>query len=354
MRNGVRFGKIAMAAAALSAVLAGCGGSGGSSSSGSGIDIGGNTGKTSLIAGSGTAGNADGPVATATFHTPVGAEIDSDGNIYISDYNNNSVRKISPGGIVSTLTTWADKSRPHGIHILTLSGQLLVATENATGPGGRLWRVDKKTGARTLWQELPGFVRGIQGLSTGNPAFTVFNRHTLQLIDIADDKIKTSAGKADTPGFADEALLASRLNKPAGMAVAKDGTIVFVDFGNHAIRRIDGTGKVSTITGFGGEGFTNGGLSKAKFRRPTDIEVGPDGAMYVADAGNHVIRRIKNGQVITIAGNGFAGYAEGKGITAIFYLPESLRISRDGKYLIVTDADGSSGQPYHRIRKVML
>lgn len=343
-----------MAAAALSAVLAGCGGSGGSSSSGNGIDVGGNTGKTSLIAGSGTAGNSDGPVATATFHTPVGAEIDSDGNIYISDYNNSSVRKISPGGIVSTLTTWADKSRPHGIHILALSGQLIVATENAPGPGGRLWRVDKTTGARTLWKELPGFVRGIQGLSTGNPAFTVYNRHTLQLIDIADDKIKTSAGKADTPGYADEALLASRLNKPAGMAVAKDGTIVFVDFGNHAIRRIDGTGKVSTITGFGGEGFTNGGLSKAKFRRPTDIEVGPDGAMYVADAGNHVIRRIKNGQVITIAGNGFAGYAEGKGITAIFYLPECIRISRDGKYLIVTDGDGSSGQPYHRIRKVML
>lgn len=99
----------------------------------------------------------------------------------------------------------------------------------------------------------------------------------------------------------DGTVLFSSFQSPAGLAVDTDGNVYVADAGNHAIRKIDTDGNVTTVAGTGDEGYRDGAAHEAQFHSPTDVAVGEDGTLYVADAGNHAIRKVTvEGEVTTL------------------------------------------------------
>ncbi len=135
------------------------------------------------------------------------------------------------------------------------------------------------------------------------------------------------------PGFADGPRWKARFCGPTGLAFGPDHSILVCDSRNHRLRRISREGEVSTLAG-GGEpggpgGKSDGPVDSARFRYPTGVAVSPSGVIYLADTGNHRICRIQNGVVSTLAGSK-AGKAEGKGSAARFRSPSALTWGPDG------------------------
>jgi sugar lactone lactonase YvrE len=125
------------------------------------------------------------------------------------------------------------------------------------------------------------------------------------------------------------ALNGARFNRPNGVAVDSDGNVFVADTGNHTIRRISPDRRVSTVAGRAGNpGSTDGKGGQARFKEPRGVAVDSQGVIYVADTGNHVIRRIsKAGDVTTFAGiAGKFGSADGQGSEARFYGPTALAV----------------------------
>lgn len=146
----------------------------------------------------------------------------------------------------------------------------------------------------------------------------------------------TLAGDPE-PGLVDGPGHAARFDSPVGLAVRPDGTVVVADSRNHRIRTVSVSGVVSTLAG-GAEGDADGAGTAATFRFPTGVAVGPDGAVYVADAGNHRIRRVApDGTTTTISG-GAAGFADGAGAVARFDNPVALCWDAKAGRLLVADA----------------
>jgi DNA-binding beta-propeller fold protein YncE len=96
------------------------------------------------------------------------------------------------------------------------------------------------------------------------------------------------------------------------------------------------------------DGFRSSSLLDSNFRLPDDIIIAPDGTIYIADAGNHTIRRIRQNTVETIAGNGVPGFADGIAENARFDTPTALALSDDGRFLFVADTRNN------RVRKIDL
>lgn len=132
-------------------------------------------------------------------------------------------------------------------------------------------------------------------------------------------------------GRADE----SRFSDPFGVAVGPDGTVYVSDAGEaQRIRAISPDGLVRTIAG-STRGFADGLGSTARFDTPSGIAIDPRGALYVADTGNNAIRRIDaNGEVSTIAGDTVPGYRDGPGATARFNGPAGIAIDRTGRIVV--------------------
>lgn len=132
-------------------------------------------------------------------------------------------------------------------------------------------------------------------------------------------------------GVVDGAAAASRFSDPYGVAIAHDGTIYVADGGDsNRIRRIAPDGTVSTLAG-GREGYADGPAASAAFNTPSGLALDTNGNLYVADTGNHVIRRIaRDGTVSTVAGSGKPGFADGKGAGASFNGPVGVAVDRAG------------------------
>ncbi|KAK1945291.1 NHL repeat-containing protein 2 [Phytophthora citrophthora] len=119
--------------------------------------------------------------------------------------------------------------------------------------------------------------------------------------------VTTVAGEG-TAGFLDGTAAAAKFNHPRGVAVDSNGVVYVADTGNHRIRRIDpNTKMVTTLAGDGREGFTDGSALTARFSYPSDVAVletngGATITVFVADTGNHRIRQIKNGIVTCLSG----------------------------------------------------
>jgi sugar lactone lactonase YvrE len=128
----------------------------------------------------------------------------------------------------------------------------------------------------------------------------------------------------------------ARFSDPRGLALEPSGLAVLVaDRGNHAIRRVDLDGLVTTLAGDGRAGDANGPAAEARFREPAALTFGPDGALLVADSLNHRIRRIaSDGTVTTLAGSGFADHLDGPAAEARFALPGGLAVAQDGSVLV--------------------
>lgn len=143
---------------------------------------------------------------------------------------------------------------------------------------------------------------------------------------------RTLAGTDRGGGSADGPAAEARFASPAGAAACADA-IFIADAGNHAIRRLSRDGQVTTWAGaLGQAGSADGQRLEARFRYPSGIAADAQCNLYVADRGNHVIRKISpSGAVTTIAGRaGTAGNADGDGGQARFNAPQDVAVDTDG------------------------
>lgn len=147
-------------------------------------------------------------------------------------------------------------------------------------------------------------------------------------------------------------LETEHLQRPSGLAVLPDGTLLTADTENHVIRRLHGE-NLSDFSLYAGFYFRDeeekrvGGLVDGQlFQHPLGLEVDAKGRVYVADAGNHAIRRITpEGHVETLAGNGILGLDDGKRENAQFYHPSDIAVAQDGTVYVADTLN-------HAIRKI--
>jgi hypothetical protein len=252
-------------------------------------------------------GSADGPAADARFNRPAGVVSDAAGNVYVADAFNHTIRHISAAGVVSTLA--GSPGQPGGV--VGIGPEARFA--NPTGlvlANGALFVTDRGNNA----------IRRVT--STG--AATLF------------------AGGTFAPGHADGVGAAARFNDPYALAADAAGDLYVTERGNHTVRKIARDGTVTTLAGSPGvPGSQDGPGAAARFRNPSGITLDLAGAIYIADSGNHTLRRIAaDGAVTTFAGSpGVSGTANGTGAAARFSFPRGVIAFGDGTLAVVDNSN---------------
>jgi len=148
-----------------------------------------------------------------------------------------------------------------------------------------------------------------------------------------DGAVSTLAGGKE--GFVDGLGTAAAFNTPSAIALDHLGNLYVADTGNHAIRRIAPDGAVTTLAGNGSPGYADGIGRAAQFKGPVGIAVDDAGIVYVADTYNDRIRRIaQDGTVTTLAGTGKPNLFDAPGTAAAFDTPSALAVGHDGNLYI--------------------
>lgn len=248
-------------------------------------------GSITLAGAAGQHGSADGAPARALFNEPNGVAVASDGTLYVADRYNETIRKIAPGGSVTTL---AGRSGLSG----TADGPLSAARFHeprriAVATDGTVYVAD-----------------------TGNHAVRRIHPN----------------GAVDTVRPSSES---DRMD-PMGLAIDPEGNVFVADAWSHVIRKIDAGGHLSIFAGVHGvSGSTDGPVGSARFSAPEGVAVGAGGAVFVADTANHTIRKIENGVVTTVAGTaGSADAVDGNGPVARLNRPSGIRSDAQGSLWI--------------------
>jgi antitoxin (DNA-binding transcriptional repressor) of toxin-antitoxin stability system len=156
---------------------------------------------------------------------------------------------------------------------------------------------------------------------------------------LASDGTATTIAGTTSSGFADGTGSGARFKEPHAIAWHPLDRVLYVaDTGNHSVRRVTPEGVVTTIAGTTSSGFTDGTGTAARFKEPRGIAVDSAGILYVSDTANHVIRRVTpSGTVTTFAGNGIQGSTNGAASSARFNKPEGLDVAGDTIYVADTD-----------------
>ncbi|NMN37566.1 DUF6443 domain-containing protein [Pedobacter sp. SG918] len=153
--------------------------------------------------------------------------------------------------------------------------------------------------------------------------------------------VTTLAGSGSA-GFADGTGTGASFSSPIGLALDASGNLYVADYGNHRIRKIDLFGGVSTYAGTGSAGLSNGAALSSSFRNPMGLSFDAAGNLYVADRLNHSIRKIaSSGTVTTLAGNGSAGYNNGNGTSATFNYPNGVAADAAGNIYVADQLNHS-------------
>jgi sugar lactone lactonase YvrE len=155
--------------------------------------------------------------------------------------------------------------------------------------------------------------------------------------------VTTFAGQLGVSGTANGTGTAAQFNSPSGLTFDASGNLFVADTGNSTIRKITPAGAVSTFAGIAGSsGFADGAAGSAQFNSPLGIAVATNGDVFVADSGNHCIRRISGGVVSTFAGSPqIWGSVDGSGTNAQFNGPVGLAFDARGSFF-VSDANNDT------------
>lgn len=174
----------------------------------------------------------------------------------------------------------------------------------------------------------------------GSIYFTEFSRHVVRKVTPAG-VLTTFAGTAGQSGSTNATGAAARFNLPHGITVDQAGNLYVVDHGNHLIRKITPAGVVTTLAGLAGiPGNTDGSGAAARFQFPAGIAVDGAGTLYVADSGNHRIRKLTPaGAVSTLAGSGTLGTANGTGPAAQFNFPNGIAVASNGTLFVADNGN---------------
>ncbi len=252
----------------------------------------------------GVNGHADGSATSASFGVVNGIAIDNDRNLYVTD--GHCVRKITAGGVVSTFA----------------GTPLVYGSINGTG-----------TAARFQWPT------GLACDASGNVFVADSNNATIRMITPEGD-VTNFAGQVGVSGHADGTGNEATFSNPQGLAFDNAGNLIVVDSGNQTLRTITPAGVVTTLAGsVGVSGHNDGTGGAATFWNPSVVACDPTGSMVVADSGNALVRKVTQaGVVTTYAGSTLvSGNSDGMGSAASFNSPQGLTCDAAGN-VYVTDA----------------
>lgn len=325
------------------------------------IDL--STAAVSTIAGvAGVDGAVDGPVATARLDMPQGVALIErtllfggfDGAVRTLDLDAASVSTVvqglggtfaSPVAVPGTRTAlWMD-----------LSNALLRIDLDAAPEQ----RVTRMAGPRDPYGFVDGpgadarFVRPTSVVVDDDDRtayVTDIDNHAVRVVDLVDRTVTTLVGGPDHEGDQDGALDEARLSSPTGLALDATARVLYVaEAGNQKIRVVDlAGGTIETLAGSGERGGRDGSADEASFAEPWEIALSTD-ALYVADSGGAVVRRVEraDGTVATVAGTyDEADHVDGTGADARFRVPVGLALA--GDTLFVTDYEA------HTLRRIEL
>lgn len=311
------------------------------------------------FAGSAPSGGAiDGIGTNARLFFPAQAVTDASGNIYYAD-SANTIRKITPDGAVTTIAGLAGMS---GSADGTGSAALFNSPSGiALDANGNLWVADtynhtiRKINSLSVVTTVAG-AAGVKGKADGIGSQAHFNypcslafdstgklyiadtyNHLIRVMD-QTGVVTTYAGSGQQGSFDSSALSAS-FSYPVGVAVDANRNVFVADFGNDEIREITASGTVKTLAGnSSGSGFDDGPGKSAHFDRPYAVAVDASGNVFVADSSNQEIRKVSSGGVVsTILGlPESSGNVDGTTSAARLNYPEAVTIDQQGR-LIISD-----------------
>jgi len=274
------------------------------------------------------AGYLDGPAAEAKFRQPFNLAMDGEGNLYVSDFLNHRIRKVS--------------------------ADMQVTTVAGSGAAGYL--------EGPAMEAKFNYPRGVCLDDTGNIYVGDSWNHRIRKIS-TDGMVSSWAGGGTTIGvqsvgdYVDASDTAARFYTPCEVSIDGDNNIYVADAYNHRIRKIAPDRMVSTLAGSGdfgpnGGGFNNGPADEAQFNVPTALQVVLDGSVYVGDGSNHVVRKIKDGMVTTFAGSGLEGFDDGPDSLATFNFPRGNVMDYELNRLYIIDYNNHAVRILHLVSGV--
>jgi NHL repeat len=246
-------------------------------------------GQVTTLAGS-SPGWSDGPAATARFNVPTRVAVDAAGDVWVSDSDNQRIRRIA-GGMVTTAAGTGALGTSDGP---AASAELEYPEGIVAEPSGRVLFVDSTYRIRALQAGMVTTVAGsgLQGFADGPAASAQFKTWTGGLaVDAMGRIVVADTGNYRVRLVADglvSTLAAEGFENPTGVAVA--GASIYVADDTSARLGVIADGKLQPAAGTGARGCDDGPALAATFGPITDVAAGPDGRLYIADPTNHVVR----------------------------------------------------------------
>jgi sugar lactone lactonase YvrE len=277
-------------------------------------------GVITTLAGNGTQGYSGdgGPAVSAQLNVPDGVAVDTEGNLYIADLFNNCIRKVTPDGVITTVT--GNRVRGYrGDGSPAASAQLNDPCDVAVDSTGNLYIADSMN--HRIRKVTPdGMITAIVAVTSGS--------------------IIGDGGPA----------VSAQLVNPSSVAVDSTGNLFIADSMNDRIRKVTNDGVITTVAGNGTRGYRGDGGSavSAQLASPSSVDVDSAGTLFIADTLNHCIRKITpGGTITTVAGNGQYGYSGdgGSATAARLFMPMGVAVSSAGN-LYIADIGNN------RIRKI--
>lgn len=338
------------------------------------------SGGISTYAGNGvnTYAGDGGPATAASIKNPEGVTVAANGDLYICDSDNHVIRKVAVA--TGIITTVAGNGNPgySGNGGPATAAQLKFPEDVAVDGNGDLYIADTQNHVIRKVAAANGIIttvagtgspgssgvpgpalaaklnspRGIQVASNGDLYIGDRTNNQVRKVIAATGTIINYAGTG-VGGYAGDggpATLA-RLNRPQGLHLTSAGDLYVADAGNHAIRKISAAGIITTIAGTGVSGYTGDGgpATLARLDAPQAVHLAPSGDIYISDTGNNVMRRVQVGSanIATMAGNGAAGFSGdgGPATSAQLSAPRGVAVASTG-VVYVSDKNNN------RIRKV--
>lgn len=322
------------------------------------------------FAGTGANGSAGdgGQAAAAQISRPYQIAVDGAGNLYFTDTDNHTVRKVAPNGIISRIAGTAGSAGFSGDGELATNARLNSPTGVAVDGSGNIYisdatnnRIRKITAADGKISTIAGngqagstgdggpalsasmnFPYGLAVDQNGDVYYAEFSSHRVRKITVSTGTISTVAGTGTATFNGDDRLATeAAVNAPINVTFDNNGNLVIADSGNNRIRRINkADGKISTIVGIGTSGFAGDGgpATDARVNVPAGVVYDSAGNLYFADRGNSRIRKVTTGTniITTIAGVGLSGF-NGDGLAALasrLSVPNSIAVDSVGNIYI--------------------
>jgi sugar lactone lactonase YvrE len=330
---------------------------------------------TTLAGSAGKSGTNDGTGANALFNYPEGLAMDTAGNLYVADDGNNTIRRVTPAGVVTTLAgstqfnpagrllfgsadgtnSAAQFNGPAGVAVDS-AGNVYVGDDNnftirKVAPLGTNWVVTTLAGT-VPYGNADGMgsaarfngPRGVALDGAGNVYVGDAVNYTVRKVT-PEGAVTTLAGLAGAFGSADGTGSAARFERPDGVTVDSAGNVYVADVDANTIRKVTPAGVVTTLAGSpGNAGSADGTNSAALFNGPFGVAVDISSNVYVGDSGNDTIRKVTpvgtNWVVTTLAGSaGNAGSADGTGTNALFNYPLGVALDSAGNLYVADEGN---------------